>query len=43
MNCNCEHCLEMKRQLNRAQKRQSQILKSRDLKPVIPYLIITEK
>ena len=32
MTCNCLHCLEIKKQVDRAEQRQSDILKSRSTK-----------
>ena len=32
MTCNCKHCLEVKKQLDRAEKRQSELFKVKNYK-----------
>tara|TARA_B100000965_G_scaffold280778_1_gene238655 strand:+ start:128 stop:241 length:114 start_codon:yes stop_codon:yes gene_type:complete len=36
MTCNCQHCLEIKKQVERAERRQADILKERFSKLFIP-------
>ena len=35
MSCNCQHCIELKKQLDRAEKRQAALFKERSSKLVI--------
>ncbi|KGG19775.1 hypothetical protein EV03_2163 [Prochlorococcus marinus str. PAC1] len=37
MTCNCEHCLEIKKQLDRAAQRQANLFKARTSKLNIRY------
>tara|TARA_B100000579_G_C22256195_1_gene587174 strand:- start:238 stop:348 length:111 start_codon:yes stop_codon:yes gene_type:complete len=35
MSCNCQHCVEIKKQLDRAEKRQADLFKARNSKLII--------